>query len=323
MSFCREVNLNEVCKYLKKHNDYLILTHNSPDGDTLGSAYALALGLISIGKRAYVVCNDPIPAKYDYFVEKAGLHPIDYKTVIAVDVADAKLLGSLYDNYADKIMLDIDHHISNTRFAQNLYLDASAAATAECIYAILKKLRVKLTPLMATALYTGITTDTGCFRQTNTTSKSHIIAAELYKYGIDAAEINRRMFNTKSKNRIELEGMVLDTADFLFDNRCLILTATAEMQRKTGCGQSDLEGVAEISRSVEGVLCGVSIKQSLEEDNTYKISLRTYEPLDASEICKTLGGGGHKGAAGCTLVGELDSVKKQIADAVGKALENL
>ena len=316
MSFCREVNLNEVCKYLKKHDDYLILTHNSPDGDTLGSAYALALGLISKGKRAYVVCNDPIPAKYDYFVEKAGLHPIDYKTVIAVDVADAKLLGSLYDNYADKIMLDIDHHISNTRFAKNLYLDASAAATAECIYAILKQLRVKLTPLMATALYTGITTDTGCFRQTNTTSKSHIIAAELYKYGIDAAEINRRMFNTKSKNRIELEGMVLDTADFLFDNRCLILTATAEMQRKTGCGQSDLEGVAEISRSVEGVLCGVSIKQSLEEDNTYKISLRTYEPLDASEICKTLGGGGHKGAAGASLKMPLAEAAKAVEEAM-------
>lgn len=224
------LNLSTLCKFLKKHDDYIILTHTSPDGDTLGSAYALALGLISIGKKAFVVCNDEIPEKYNYFVKEANLKSIDYKTVVAVDVADAKLLGSLYEKYSDKIELTIDHHVSNTHYAKNLYLDAAASATAECIYEILKKLHIKITPLMATALYTGISTDTGCFKYSNVTPKTHRIAAELHSFGIDAAEINRKMFDTKSKQRVELEKMVLETAEFLFDDRCLLLTVTSEMQ---------------------------------------------------------------------------------------------
>lgn len=319
MGICNELNLKGLCRYLKSHDDYIILTHISPDGDTLGSAYALALGLISIGKKAYVVCNDEIPSKYDYITRAAALKPIDYKTIISVDVADAKLLGSLYEKYSDKIELNIDHHISNTRYAKNLYLDAAASATAECIYDVLKKMHIKITPLIASALYTGIATDTGCFKYSNVTVKTHQTAAELYKYDINAAEINRIMFDTKSKNRIQLEKMVLETAEFLFDNRCLMLTVTTEMMEKSGCEHSDLEGVAGISRSVEGVLVGVSVKQS--EPDTYKISLRTYEPLDASKICSTLGGGGHKAAAGCTLTGSLAEVKQQLISAVAGAME--
>lgn len=314
---CKELTLAELCEYLKTHDDYVILTHISPDGDTLGSAYALSLGLSSVGKKAFVVCNDEIPQKYDYFVKAAALKSFDYKTIIAVDVADAKLLGSLYEKYSDKIELNIDHHISNTRYAKNLYLDSVASATAECVYDVLVEMGIEITPLIASALYTGIATDTGCFKYSNVTPKTHIIAAELHKRGIDAAEINRLMFDTKSKNRLELEKMVLETAEFLFDGRALLLTVTTEMQEKSGCEPSDLEGVAVISRSVEGVLCGVSIKQS--EPDTYKVSLRTYPPLDASAICGSLGGGGHVSAAGCTLNGSLEQVKEQIIAAVGKA----
>ncbi len=313
------INCRAVCQFLQENDDFIILTHVSPDGDTLGSAYALALGLQSMGKKAYVVCNDDIPARYDYFVKKAALTPIDYKTIVAVDVADAKLLGELYESCKDRVDICIDHHISNTRYAKNLYLDADASATAECIYEILKKLSVTITPLMAECLYTGLATDTGCFKYSNVTAKTHLIAAQLLKIGINAAEINRLMFDTKSRARLLLEKMVLDTAEFHFSNRCIVLTVTKDMQEKSGCEPSDLEGVAVISRSVQGVLVGVSIKQT--EDDTYKISLRTYEPLNASEICKSLGGGGHKGAAGCTLTGKLSVVKAQILAAVRAALE--
>lgn len=313
------INCRAVCKFLKAKDDYIILTHTSPDGDTLGSAYALALGLISIGKKAYVVCSDDIPNRYDYFVKKADLKPIDYKTIVAVDVADPRLLGELYSTCKDRVELCIDHHISNTGYAKKLYLDEKASATAECIYEILKLLKVKITPLIAECLYTGIATDTGCFKYSNVTVKTHLITAELYKKNINAAEINRLMFDTKSKARLELEKMVLETAEFHFDNRCIVLTVTEDMQKTSGCEPSDLEGVAVISRSVEGVMVGVSIKQT--EEKIYKISLRTYDPIDASVICQTLGGGGHKGAAGCTLEGELSVVKAQILSAVKAALE--
>ncbi len=316
---CQEINLKELCRYLKKHNNYVILTHISPDGDTLGSAFALALALKSIGKNAFVVSNDDIPQKFNYFVKPANLKSFDYETIIAVDVADARLLGSLYEKYADKVELTIDHHISNTRYAKRLYLDDNASATAECIFELIKKLRVKITPLIATCLYTGIATDTGCFKYSNVTPKTHLIAAELCKSGIDAAEINRRMFDTKSRNQVELEKMVLETAEFHFNDRCMLLTVTSEMQEKSGCEQSELEGVAAMSRTVEGVKVGVSIKQT--EPDLYKISVRTYEPFDASRICAQLGGGGHRAAGGCSVSGTLSEVKEKILGAVERAFE--
>ena len=316
---CKEINLKQLCRYLKKHNNYVILTHISPDGDTLGSAFALALALKSIGKNAFVVSNDNIPQKFDYFVKPANLKSFDYETIIAVDVADAKLLGSLYEKYEDKVELTIDHHISNTRYAKHLYLDVKASATAECVFELIKKLKVKMTPLIATCLYTGIATDTGCFKYSNVTPKTHLIAAELCKNGIDAAEINRRMFDTKSRNQVELEKMVLETAEFHFNDRCMLLTVTSEMQKKSGCEQSELEGVAVISRTVEGVKVGVSVKQT--EPDLYKISVRTYEPFDASRICAELGGGGHKAAGGCSVNGTLSEVKEKILGAVGRAFE--
>lgn len=312
------LSVGEVCSFLLTNDNYLILCHASPDGDTLGSGYALKLGLASLGKKAKVVCPDPIPSKYNYFMDDSG-SDFNHETVIAVDVADARLLGGLEAEFADKIDLNIDHHISNTKYAKRLYLDTTAAANAECIYEILCELGVSIKGKIANALYTGISTDTGCFKYSNVTVRTHEIAAELYKTGVDAAEINRVMFDTKSKNRLLLERLVLEGAEYHFDDKCMILAVTLDMQKKTGCSGSDLEGVAVISRSVEGVLAGVSIKQT--DEDTYKISLRTYPPLDASAICKSLGGGGHKAAAGCTLKGDLASVKKQILQAVRSALE--
>ena len=315
---CFELSLAELCSFLKERDNYLVLCHASPDGDTLGSAYALKMGLAKLGKRVQVICCDEIPTKYSYFIDddESCFTP---ETVVAVDVADIKLLGNIHSQFEGKIDLNIDHHISNTRYASRLYLDANAAATAECIFEILDELGVEFDSKMANALYTGMSTDTGCFKYSNVTVRTHEIAAKLYAIGVDAAEINRKMFDTKSRSRLELEMMVLESAEFHFDDQCMILAVTTDMQEKTGCSGSELEGVAAISRSVEGVLAGVSIKQ-IGEDK-FKISLRTYPPLDASEICKRLGGGGHKAAAGCTLEGDLESVKRQILESVKTALE--
>ena len=315
---CVEFSLADVCAFLKERDNFVVLSHASPDGDTLGSAYALKMGLKKLGKHVQVICCDEIPKKYNYFIndEESSFSP---ETVVAVDVADLKLLGDLHSKFEGKIDLNIDHHISNTRYAKALYLDESAAASAECVFEILDELGVEFDRKLANALYTGLSTDTGCFKYSNVTAKTHMVAARLYEVGVDAAEINRIMFDTKSKSRLELETMVLQTAEYHFDDKCVILAATLEMLEKTGCSGSELEGVAGISRSVVGVLAGVSIKQTAK--NKYKISLRTYPPLDAAEICKKLGGGGHKAAAGCVLEGELSNVKAEILEAVKTALE--
>ena len=228
-------------------------------------------------------------------------------------------MGSLQEQFGDKIDLNIDHHISNTKFAKNLYLDDKASATAECIFELLVKMKVNINDITAKAIYTGIATDTGCFKHSNVTEKTHIIASLLYEYNINAPEINRLMFDTKSKRLIELEKMVLETAEFHFDDKCMLLAVTEEMQQKTGCGGTELEGIAFISRSVEGVLAGITLKQIAKDE--FKVSLRTFNPVDASEICKELGGGGHKGAAGATVKGSLEEVKEKVLAAVKNNLE--
>ncbi len=316
---CQRLTLKQCARYLKRHDNYIILTHASPDGDTLGSAYALYYGLNEIGKRACVICPDVIPQKYDYFARITDHVSREGATVIAVDVADKRLLGDLKEEFGDLVDLNIDHHISNTEFAKNLYLDAEASATAEIIFELLTLMKVNINDITAKALYTGIATDTGSFKYSTVTAKTHIIVAMLYDYNINASEINRLMFDTKSKKLIELEKQVLETAEFHFDDKCMLLCVTAKMQEETGCSGTDLEGIAVISRSVEGVKAGVTIKQT--GDNEFKISLRTYAPLDASEICKKLGGGGHKGAAGASVKGSLEEVKTQILAAVRECME--
>ena len=318
-SLCNVLTLKKCAKYLKKHDNYIILTHASPDGDTLGSAYALYYGLNEIGKRACVICPEVIPKKYDYFARITDHVHRENATIVAVDVADKTLLGDLTQEFGDIIDLNIDHHISNTKFAKNLLLDADAAATAEIVFELLTLLKVNINDVTAKALYTGIATDTGSFKYSNVTAKTHIIAAMLYDYNIDASEINRLMFDTKSKNMLELERQVLETAEFHFDDRCMLLCVTAEMQEKTGCSGTELESVAIISRSVDGVKAGLTIKQTDVEE--FKISVRTYEPLNASEIGKKLGGGGHKGAAGATVYGTLAEVKEKALVAVRECLE--
>lgn len=316
---CRLLSLGQTARYLKKHNNYIILTHSSPDGDTLGSAYALYYALNEMGKTACVVCPDVIPSKYDYFARKTDHVHREGATVIAVDVADERLLGALAEEFGGSIDLCIDHHISNTGFAANLYLDANAAATAESVYELLTHMHINLNDVTAKAIYTGIVTDTGCFKYTNVTDKTHLIAAALYEYELDAPEINRLMFDTKSKKLLELEKMVLEGAEYHFDDKCLLLSVTEEMQKQTGCSGTELEGIAVISRSVEGVKAGITIKQTDSEE--FKVSLRTYPPLDASSICGRLGGGGHVGAAGATVTGSLEEVKKKVLESVKLALE--
>ena len=317
-SECEILTLASLCGFLKENNNYLILTHVAPDGDTLGSAYALKYGLETLNKRAQVVCCDKIPHKYNYFIEDTN---VDFspECVIAVDVADIKLLGDLHSQFEGKIDLCIDHHISNTKYAKRLYLDADASAAAECVFEILDELGATFDRKIANALYTGLSTDTGCFKYASVTEKTHRIAAKLHEIGVDAAEINRIMFDTKSKNRLELEKMVLEKAEYHFDDKCMVLSVTSKMQKKTGCDLTELEGVASMSRSVEGVIAGVSIKQVAKDK--FKISMRTYDPLDASAICKELGGGGHKAAAGCALTGRLSTVKAQILAAVKNEME--
>ncbi len=317
----KSITLEEVKIFLMSGDNYIILTHANPDGDTLGSGFALAMILDRIGKRATVICPDKIPQKYSYFTGFSKQNAVRMNSkIIAVDIADTQLMGSLRDEYSNKVDLCIDHHISNTFYAKQTYLDDDAAANCECIYDLANIMNIDIDKPLALAMYTGISTDTGCFKFSNTTPKTLRIAANLMECEIDIAEINRIMFETKSRIRIELETMALNGMEFYFDDKCAIITITRKMYEKTGCLDEDLEGITAIPRSVEGVIVGITLRE--KNDGSLKASVRTYPPVDASEICKNLGGGGHIRAAGCQFDSSYTTkkAKEEILKYVEKAL---
>lgn len=311
--------LESAAKTLLSKDKILILTHRSPDGDTIGSGYALAMALRKLGKSVKVDCTDPFPEKYSYFTDKLEKLEFDEEFVVSVDIADTKLLGEKLSDYADKIDLCIDHHGSNTKYAKEYYVEASAAAAAQVIAKLIRLMNVEFDKDIANAIYTGITTDTGCFRYTNVTAETHRIAADMIDCGAESGMINRLMFETKSRSRLEIERRVMDSIQFYLDGRCAIAYATIDMMKESGAVDSDMEGVSSLPRQIEGVMAGITLRE--KNNGKFKVSVRTTDELDASAICANFGGGGHKAAAGCMITGTLNEAIEQIIEVVRQALE--
>ena len=310
------ISLNEVADQLAAADDILVLSHQFPDGDTLGSNAALCRALRKLGKRTRFACTNAVSKKYEYLFSGMEIQEFEPKFIVSVDIADVQLFGSGIASYADKVDLCIDHHKSNVHFAKASYVDSTAAATCEIIYDLTALLGVKPDNIMADCIYTGIVTDTGCFKYTNVTPRTFRIAAELMEIGIHAADINRVMFDTKSMARLDLEQLVIESLSFYFDGRCAVGQITQEMIRETGATDDDVDGISGLPRQIEGVQIGISIRE--KQDGAYKISVRTHSSIDASAICAKFGGGGHRSAAGCTIQEPLDDVKAKIVQAAGE-----
>ncbi len=310
----RGIGIPEAAKLLLEQDNILILCHRNPDGDTLGSGFGLLHGLRSLGKRVRLDCSDPLPEKYSYMFPQE-MENFEEKFVVAVDVADPKLLGDKLAHYSDKVDLCMDHHGSNKEYAKNLLLEGDSAAACEVIYLVLKEMGVAISPLMADCLYTGIATDTGCFRYSNTTVRTHRIAGELMELGCRYSWINTLMFETLTRSRLAVERDALAGLEYCFDGRCAIITLSRDMVEGNGSRDDELEGLAAIPRQIEGVQVGVTLKE-LKDRSGYKISLRTTEEADASMICGRLGGGGHARAAGCSVDGSREAARTAILAAI-------
>lgn len=315
-------SLNEAAEFLRGADHIVVLSHQYPDGDTLGASTALCRGLQKMGKHAMIRCSDEIGPKYQFLFR--GIHPEEFtpEWVVAVDIADLVLFGEpLRSLYGDKVDLCIDHHPSNSCYAMRCYIDPKAAATCEIIFDLLKLLKVEIDKSIAASLYTGITTDTGCFKYTNVTPKTYRVAADLVETGMDAPKINRAMFDTKSRAHMEIERRVVDTIEYFYDNRAAVIVITQQMIQETGAKEDDIDGLSSIPRQIEGVLIGVTIRE--KATGGYKISLRAQQPVNASKICAQFGGGGHAGAAGCSFDTSLEEAKAQMVRAIGEYLTKL
>lgn len=314
------IDLSEAVEFLKGCEDAVILTHQSPDGDCIGAGFALKDLLEALGKRSRVLCSDEFPKRYDFMTSVGSGEEFEPKTVIAVDIADPQLMGNLRETYGNKVQLCIDHHISNVGYAEKTLLNAGASATCELIYELADAMKIQMSDHCAACIYTGIATDTGCFKYECTTARCHEIAAELMKsHKLKYAKINREMFDVKSIGRLKMERIVTDLMEYYLDNRLTMICITSDILNEQHVDANDLDGCASIPLQVEGVEVGVTIKEKSE--NEYKVSMRSANDVNVSAICQTLGGGGHIKAAGCLVKGTLEEVKAAVVEAVRKGME--
>ncbi len=315
-----KIDFKEAAELLKNCGNAYILIHQSPDGDCTGSGTAIYHMLKHMGKKAKVVCSDEIPDRYNFMTNGYVDEDFEPDFIIAADVADINLLGKYKEIYGNKVNLCIDHHISNTDYAEKTLVCPDASAACEVVFELVKLLDIPITEEITKCIYTGIATDTGCFKYENTTARCHEIVAELKKTcNVGYARINREMFDVKSRGRIKIERAVTEIMEYYLDDRCTMICVTTEILDKWGVDASELEGLAGIPLQVEGVEVGVTIKQ--KDETSYKISMRSANDVNVSDICGELGGGGHIKAAGCLVHGTIDEVKKKIVDAVAKGIE--
>lgn len=307
------MTIEQTIALLQDVDDVLILCHKNPDGDTIGSAAAMQWALQQMGKRSAVLCNDPIHPRYAYMELELFEDQFVPQFIIAVDVAGLQLFGDDVVGYGERADLCIDHHPSNSGYAKALLLDGEAASATELLYELFIRMGIQITPRIADCLYTGLATDTGCFKFANTTAKTHLVAAKLMELGADYETLNPLLFESKSRSRLDIERRALENLRYYYGGRCAVVALTREEIEKSGADNTDLEGITAIPRMIEGVEVGITLRQ--QPVGSYKVSVRTARGVDACAIASRLGGGGHKQAAGCEILGGMkNSVDALLAE---------
>lgn len=310
------MNVTETAALLRSRDRVLLLTHVRPDGDTIGSAAALCRALRDIGKEAYLLPNPEITATYAPYAAPywapEGWEP---SFVVSVDIAALSLLPENAKAYAGCIDLAVDHHPSQEFFAAETCLEAESAACGEIIYEIIRELTA-VTPEIALPLYVAISTDTGCFVYSNTTARTHRIAAELFAAGIDPAPVNKALFRTKSKTRLAMEARMVADMELYDHDRVVVMTIPLALREQMHATDADIEELSSLAALVEGTDCGVTLREL--RPGTVKLSLRTGPRVNAALVCKKLGGGGHAAAAGATIEGTLEQAKRATLAAIAE-----
>ena len=317
------VSINNICKMLMHHSDFLIFIHENPDADTVGTCFALMYTLRSLGKRAYPVSTDKIPNSLTFMTHgerdfSMSALPDGFKAdfMISVDVASPSQLGN-YKDMANDIDLAMDHHATHDKFAKTLYVDAGASACAEIVYRVINRLLYGDMPKeTASLLYAAIAADTGGFRYANTTPYTYKVAAKLIEFGADHAEICHNLFECKSKAAMAAEAFAMSNVTYFRGGKITYVKITLADKKEHGFEDEDTYDVINTIRRVDGVKVAIFSRE--REPGQYKISTRSACDVDVARICAIFGGGGHHGAAGCSVPeSELDGAVKRIIDECG------
>lgn len=317
-----EFKIEKAIEFIDKAKTIALICHANPDGDTICSALALAVSLEKLGKTAEVFCDDNLPVKLSFlpFSNKVNTGTLKkHDLAIAVDCSDAERFNYVgkYFNKADARLV-VDHHKTNAKFADYTLCDSNASATAELIYWILKKLEKQknislFDQQIATLIFSGIVTDSGCFSFSNTTSETLMIASELKKFDFEADIVIYNLIKAKNVNQFRLKNKVLNNAKFFDDNQIGIITFFGNDFSETGTSSEDTEGVIIDLINVNSVKIAFSVAEVY--DKYFRVSIRTKDNLDASQIASTFGGGGHVKAAGCRLSGYYEDIVEKLLKA--------
>ena len=303
----------ETAAFLREHDNYCILTHRRPDGDSIGSSAALCLGLRAMGKAAWLLRNAQFTPRFDAVLEGLLCEEAPGEaTLVSVDVAAPELLPIGREALAGQVQLVIDHHARSSVPAEARLVEADRAACGEIVFGLLELLGVSLTARMAQALYIAVSTDTGCFQYSNTTADTLRIAAACKDAGADTYAVNQVFFGTKSFARLKLEARLTESAEFYADGRVALVELPQAWLDELGASEDDVDSIAGFARAIEGVELGITVRDV--ENGNGKLSLRTSGRYDACRLCQELGGGGHAAAAGATVAGGIAGAKRAILD---------
>ena len=305
---------NDAAQWLLSHDNFCILTHVRPDGDTMGSASALCVGLRQLGKNAHLLRNEGASP----FLDKCQLGltkdwPEEGDTLVTVDVASPNMLPEQWKVLQDRIGLRLDHHGTATSFTPEELVDPTAAACGEIVYDVLMAMGAEMTKEIAWRLYIAISTDTGCFRYANTTAATYRVAAACAETGAELYPITQELFDTTSISELKLQNWMVDHAVFLCGGKIVVCGIPADLQERLELTDEDMGNLSGFLRSIEGVKISATIRKT---ETGCKMSVRAIPGFDAAAVCKKFGGGGHKGAAGASLELSMDEAVRAAAEAL-------
>ena len=287
----------EAAGFLLSHDRFCILTHRRPDGDTVGSAAALCLGLRQLGKAAWVLENPEVTPRFSWLLEGLTKEcPEEQDTIVSVDVASPGMLPKAFEIYKDRCALRIDHHGSATSFTPEELVDPQSASCAELVCDVITLLGIQMDKAIAEAVYVGASTDTGCFRFANTNAHSFLVASVCAQAGADIFKLNQALFETNSLAKLRMHAWMVENMKLFGDGKLAIVAIPRAVEELLGVTDDDMDNISSYPRTVEGVCMAATLRQTKDGDT--KLSVRAVPGYDAAAVCAHFGGGGHKGAAG-------------------------
>jgi bifunctional oligoribonuclease and PAP phosphatase NrnA len=316
----------KIIEVLQKEDNFTLIAHMLPDGDSIGSLLALGAGLKKMGKQVQMFTPGLIPRKYSFLegselVSNEVFTAIDSKVIIVLDSSDLDRLGLFKEQVAAfDTIINIDHHVTNQSFGSFNLIDAEASASGEIIFGILKELGVELDHKIAESIYVAISTDTGSFKYDNTTSHTHQVIAELLKFNLSPGILSQKIFDERPLSFYILLKEALSSLELYLNRTVAVMTISKDIRIRSGATTDDLDGIVNYTRNIEGIELGILFY--VESDHEVKVGFRS-KLLDVSDLAGKLNGGGHVRAAGCRLQGNYETVKEIVLKEAFKMIADL